>query len=205
VVSVEKEINMPEQTEKETTATAEPTATQPGTGKKDKAAKEAADARYTDADLADRLKAERAKWEADAKARADADKAKADEASAREQGKWKELADKATAERDAARTEAARVRAENALHRHLAEKHPDYVGAAKWILPAVEFDATTTPETLAKRIEEAAAAYAKDNPRGPKPGAGAPPSPTGGRTAGGKKDNKANGEKPQFTGAARGF
>jgi hypothetical protein len=87
----------------------------------------------------------------------------------------------------------------------LAEKHPDYVGAAKWILPAVEFDATTTPETLAKRIEEAAAAYAKDNPRGPKPGAGAPPSPTGGRTAGGKKDNKANGEKPQFTGAARGF
>lgn len=147
------------------------------------------------------------------KAELDKEKRERDDATAREQGKFRELADKAAAERDQTRLELARERAQNTLLRHLADKHPAYVTAAKWILPAVEVDATTTAETLNKRVEQAAADYVRDNPRGDKPDKGSAGAPAGGgggarQAAKGKTGENAGGANnggPQFTGAAARF
>lgn len=115
----------------------------------------------------------------EAEAKAAREKAEREEAAAKEQGKWKEVAEKAERERDAARMESQSRAVDVALRDYLAEKHPAYLPVARYVRPLVAFDAATTPETIAKRVAEAADQYARDNPR---TGASAGPGPGPGRS-----------------------
>jgi hypothetical protein len=120
-----------------------------------------------------RLDAERRKAEDKVKR----EREEADRKAAEEQGKFKELADAERAKREAAEAENRTLKTRIALGDHLAAKHPEYVGRAKYILPLIPAD--TADDQLAKAVETAAAEFVKDNPVQPKGSAGAPPSPRG--------------------------
>lgn len=125
------------------------------------------------------LTADREKREkAEAKAREEAERKAAEE-----QGKFKELADKERAEKERLAAEVRTLRVAATLRDHLAEKHPEYVGTAKYILPLVPADADG--DELAKAIESAAEQYVKDNPRQAKGGGAPAPLP--------RTPNRANG------------
>lgn len=57
------------------------------------------------------------------------------------------------------------------LRDYLAEKHSDYIGVAKYIIPTIEFSADTEDAELETRIKAAADQYVKDNPRAAQRGA----------------------------------
>lgn len=124
--------------------------------------------------FAEMLKAERAKWEADNATKAREAQEEADRKKAEEEGKWKELADKEKAKAAELAAENRRLRVTNDLRDHLADKHPDYIGVAKYILPTIPAD--TKDGDLAAAIEKAAAEYVKDNPRAAKGGSGGAPA-----------------------------
>jgi hypothetical protein len=127
------------------------------------------------------------------------EKADADAATAKEQGKFKELLDKSEAEVRALKSNALRVEVRDRIRDKLAADHPEYVGAEKYILPLVEFDADTAPEELTKRLGAAVAAFVKDNPR-TKP-AGGLTVPAATQRA--KADPNKGTDQPNGNGAAR--
>lgn len=125
------------------------------------------------------LDAERKK--ADDKAKKEREEA--ERKKAEEQGEFKTLLERETEKSTTLAAENRTLKVKLALGEHLAAKHPDYVGSAKYILPLVPAD--TKEEDLAKAVETAAVEFVKDNPRQGKPSTGAPPAPpaTGNRTA----------------------
>jgi hypothetical protein len=127
-----------------------------------------------DAKIEAAVKAQQDKADAAARKRQE----EADRKAAEEQGKFKELADAERTRNAELAAEVRRLKVENAMGRHLADKHPDYVTCSKYILPHVPTD--TPDDKLDRAVEQAAADYVRDNPRQPKGSAGAPPAPRGG-------------------------
>jgi hypothetical protein len=138
------------------------------------------------------LATERQKAEAAAKRKADEDKRKADE----EQGKWKELSETEQKRNAELAAENRTLKTRIALGDHLAAKHPDYVGKARWILPLVPAD--TADDALADAVTKASDEFIKDNAVQPKGAAGAPPAPRGGNLKPGAPGNKPNGHPNRF-------
>lgn len=189
-------------------------------GKKDEAA-QPKKIELTEDELNERVssavKAAVQKRDAEADAKSKKDREEADRKKAEEQGEFKKLADAerekreaADRERDAARLDKRKLEVKDRLRDYLAEKHPAYAAAAKWMMPAVEFDLATDDKDIDKRIAAAADAYVKDNPR--QTGGGGAPGQTGRgtRAAEGeqKKDDKsaANGREREYSlPARRGF
>lgn len=148
----------------------------------------------------------------DAKAKEDADRKKAEQ-----DGEFQKLAADAQAkreaaerERDAARLDKRKLEVKDRLRDYLAEKHPAYATAAKWVMPAVEFDLTTDDKDIDKRIAAAADAYVKDNPRASGTGGGAPGRTGAGNRAGEgeqkkKPDDTNNRERAYSIAARRAF
>jgi hypothetical protein len=139
--------------------------------------------KYTDDDVQQRIDAALKAERDEAKRLADKDKTERERKEAEKRGEFETVATQekearitAERERDEARVAARGKDVDILLRDHLADKHPDYITAAKWIRPAIAFDATTKDDTLTKRIEEAAESYVKDNPRSTK--GGAAPAPT---------------------------
>ncbi len=126
-----------------------------------------------------RKEAEKAS-EAKAAQRATKDQEERDRKAAEEQGKYKELADKERSEKEKLAAENRSLRVGSALRDHLAEKHPEYAGCAKYILPQVPADADDTD----KAIATATADYVKDNPRTATNPGGAPPAAPGNKLHG---------------------
>lgn len=143
-----------------------------------------------DAQIEAALAGERQKAEAAAKRKADEDKRKADE----EQGKWKELSETEQKRNAELAAENRTLKTRIALGDHLAAKHPEYVGKARYILPLIPAD--TADDQLAKAVELAAAEFVRDNPVQAKGSAGAPPAPRGGGKPGGQ--GKPNGHANRF-------
>jgi hypothetical protein len=145
-------------------------------------------------------KSERDQLIADAKAEAkrEADEARqkereaAEKADLEKKGEIQTLLDKEKEEHAQTKAENQRLRTESALRDHLADKHPTYIGVAKYILPMIPADAKDSELKVA--IEKAAEDYVKDNPREAK-GTGAPPVPprTGNRTQGERQHKSNNG------------
>lgn len=124
----------------------------------------------TEEELQSRIKSALDDQQKKADQKAQKEREDAERKAAEEQGKFKELADKERAEKERLAAENRTLRVSSALRDHLAEKHPEYVGTAKYILPLVPADADG--DELAKAIESAAEQYVKDNPRQPKSGGG---------------------------------
>jgi hypothetical protein len=138
---------------------------EPKAGEKPAAEADKPAPKYTDEDLAKARKEAVAEAERKAAERADKERAEREQKEAQAKGEWEKVA-KANEERAAAAEAREKgLQVDMMLRDHLAEKHPDYVGAAKWIRPAVAYDAASKDETIRQRIEEAATAYVKDNPR----------------------------------------
>lgn len=148
--------------------------------------------------------------------KAQAEKEEAERVKAEKDGEFKTLAEKdrqarerAEQERDAARLETKRLSVKDSLRDYLAEKHGAYVTAAKWIMPAIEFDLKTDEAEIAKRIATAADEYVKDNPRQASAGGAPGAIGKGQRATAGEKpkqDEKANGaERGYSLPARRGF
>lgn len=128
---------------------------------------------------------------------AEAERKRKEEAERKEleaKGEEKTLREKAEAERDEARLHARRLEIRGDLTDYLAEKHPDYVKCAKYVLPLLAFDLKTDAESLRKQMKEVADQYVKDNPRAV--GAGAPPSPGRGNLPKGTVEPKDGANKP---------
>jgi hypothetical protein len=148
--------------------------------------------------------------------KAQAEKDEAERIKAEKDGEFKTLAEKdrqarerAEQERDAAKLDTRRLAVKDQLRDYLAEKHPAHATAAKWIMPAIDFDLKTEDAEIGKRIAKAADEYVKDNPR-QTGGGGAPGSiGRGQRASEGEKpkaDEKANGaERGYSLPARRGF
>jgi Skp family chaperone for outer membrane proteins len=146
------------------------------------------------------LATERQKADAAAKRKADEDKRKADE----EQGKWKELSETEQKRNAELAAENRTLKTELALGKHLALKHPDYVGKARWSLPLIPAD--TADDAIADAVTKAADEFIKDNAVQPKGAAGAPPAPRGGNLKpGGQTQVKPNGQQRPRVGVADGF
>jgi hypothetical protein len=135
--------------------------------------------------------------------KAQADKDEAERIKAEKDGEFKTLAEKdrqarekAEQERDAAKLDTRRLAVKDQLRDYLAEKHPAHATAAKWIMPAIDFDLKTEDAEIGKRIAKAADEYVKDNPR-QTGGGGAPGSIGRGQRA-------SEGEKPKNDEAANG-
>lgn len=206
----------------QTDPAADPKANAPKPGEKPASEPKEGDAEekvtLTKAQLAEQLQAAQAEAiaEAERKATAAAEKARKQQEAdaAKAKGEWEAVAkaneEKAAAaeqELNAERARAKGLQVDMMLRDHLAEKHPDYIAAAKWIRPAVQFEATTKDETIRQRIEEAAAAYVKDNPRAAKGGA-APSNNPGGKIPRGTnppQESSDNGKPRQITGVAAMF
>ena len=131
---------------------------------------------------------------------------------AEKDGEYKKMADQdrakreaAEAERDAAKLSARRLEVKDTLRDHLAEKHPDYVGVAQYIMPMIAFDLTTDEKEINKQITDKAAQYVKDNPR--KSTGGPPGNPSRQASAAGTGVTKPEtNDKPRaFSNSARGF
>jgi hypothetical protein len=118
----------------------------------------------------------------------DAAKAEQDRKDAEKRGEYEQVIASLKEESDRLKLDAKGKDVDLRLLNHLAAKHPDYATSAKWIRSAVTFDASTTDETLDKRIADAVAEYVKDNPRAPQGGGGAPPAHPGRKPAGAKND-----------------
>ena len=130
--------------------------------------------KYTDADLEQAKKDAVAAAEKKANDKAAKDKEAADKEKAKEEGKFKDLADAAEAKAAKLEAENRSLRLNASLNAHLAEKHKDYIGSAKWILATIPAD--TADDELPKAIEKAAKDFVEANPRQvAKPNAGAPP------------------------------
>lgn len=114
--------------------------------------------------------------------KAQREKEEAEREKAEKDGEYQKLAEAdrkraeaAERDRDEARLTAKRADVNIQLRDYLAEKHAEYVGVAKYIMPLVEFDLKTDAKELEKRISAAADQYVKDNPR--KPAGGSPGAP----------------------------
>lgn len=135
---------------------------------------------------------------AEEKAKKDREAAEAEEAKKR--GEFEKVAGAEKDRADKAEREVRTLRQSIALRDHLAEKHPDYIGCARYIAPLIPAD--VEGDDLAKAVEKTAAQYVKDNPRQTKGRAGAPDTPPRSRPS----DSGANGKpEPQFNGAAARF
>lgn len=89
-----------------------------------------------------------------------------------EKGNFKKLADEEKSKREEAEREREQMKLElkkrdvqEDIRAYLKDKHSDYIGAEKWILPHIEFDAATAKEDITKRVKAAADQYVADNPR----------------------------------------
>jgi hypothetical protein len=142
---------------------------------------------FTDEELEARLEAAR-KAERDSAAEAARKKKEEDDRkAAEEEGRYKDLLESEKGTSAGLRSEISALKLSIALRDHLAEKHPDYTGVAKYILPTIPAD--TKEADFAKAVETAATQYVTDNPREKKGGAGAPAKQpvTGNRMQGGGK------------------
>ncbi len=173
---------------------------------------------------ADALK--RAQDDASKKAQEEADKKKKEEEAearkkAKDQNDYKTLYESEQARAKEKEQNEAALRldlrkkdAEIKLRDHLSEKHPEYLGVAKYIMPQVQITADMKDEELAKLVAAAAEQYVKDNPRGKGVGA-APPGTnkgklggTGAGAGGGSKkevDTDAEAKRAGAWTAQRGF
>lgn len=131
---------------------------------------------------------------------ATAQKKKDDDESARQKGDVQKLYDSETAAHketqaklDAKELESRGKDVDLKLRDYLAEKHGDYLAAAKWIKPAIEFDIKTEDGELDKRVAKAVEAYVKDNPRAVQHGA---PEHHKRNTTSSEKSDKKNDELP---------
>lgn len=100
------------------------------------------------------------------------DEAAAAEKKAKEDGDLQALKDAADekritaeSERDEANMKARTLEVKDKLRDHLAEKHPEYVAVAKYIMPLITFDLKTDDNDIDKSITTATDQYVKDNPR----------------------------------------
>lgn len=142
--------------------------------------------------------------------KAQAEKEEAERVKAEKDGEFKTLAEKdrqarerAEQERDAARLDAKRLSVKDKLRGLLAEKHKDYLTAADWIMPAIDFDLKTEEAEVEKRIGKAVEKYVADNPRGSTTG-----TPGAGRTLKAQPNERPandekNGKPPALSSTAR--
>ncbi len=73
----------------------------------------------------------------------------------------------------------------DAVTEYLREKHPDYVGRERYIVPIIELDGVTDDDGLTKAVKKAADLFVKDNPIAT---AGAPGSTPGADRSGATGD-----------------
>lgn len=157
------------------TKTGDPTPppTPPADKKEDK--KEPTEADKIQAAIDKALETERASVAAEAKKKADA--AAIEEA--KKKGDWEKLAADEKTRAEAAEAKAKKLQAEIELREHLTETYPEYITAAKWILPTL--DMSLDAAALTKAIEKGCAAYVKDNQKTPTGSGGMPPRQGGNR------------------------
>lgn len=132
----------------------------------------------------------RAEARREADAQRQREKEKQDKDELERKGELQELLDKEREDRKAVDAENRRLKTESALRDHLADKHPLYIGVAKYILPTIPAD--TKDADLKSAIEKASADYVKDNPREAKTSETPSPPPRTGNRAPATK-TKTNG------------
>ncbi len=126
-------------------------------------------------ELQQKIDAAIAQTKSDAEASAKKAREEAAAAEAKKKGEFEELYKGETARVKELEEANRKLRTETAVRDHLAEKHAEYVGVAKYIIPQIPAD--TKESELPKAIERAAADYVKDNPRKGTGGGGAPSAP----------------------------
>lgn len=136
------------------------------------------------------------------RAKAERDKAKAEEDAAKEQGKWKDLHEKSEAKAAAAELALRKEQIANRLRDHVAGSNPEYIAAAKYMLPLLAIEADTADADADKQIKDVVAQYVKDNPRAAKGGGGAPAAPSGGRLAAKPGNTNGNNQARRETSTA---
>lgn len=134
-----------------------------------------------DADEIERRANERAaaivaEREAAARKKAEAEKAKAEEEEARRRGDFEKLLNSEKSAREQAELTLRREQVAGRLRDHLAENHPDYAKAARYMLPLLDVKADTADADADRQIKAVVEQYVKDNPRAAR-GAGAPSAP----------------------------
>ena len=125
-------------------------------------------------------------------------KAAAEVEEAKKRGEFEKLLAKEQGEHSKTRGQLRSTMIGMTLRDYLAEKHPEYVAKAKYMVPFIEMDEKADAEAMLKAVQKAADAWVTDNPLAPRTPGGPAHQPARGTGQGGLDEARISELRARF-------